>query len=213
MGRFLSQIPAGSNGVPATLFPVAATRDWILTEMGKIESHARDAVTCIHVVQGDYAVSDRANTVLTTILGSCVSTCISDPVAGVGGMNHFLLPGNTSGDTQSIRYGLYAMELLINGLLKMGASKNRLSAKLFGGASMSDGFGRIGEANGKFALEFLANEGIPCVAQSLGGTNARRIRFTPTTGYAQQLIVQPDELKTVPPARVSSRSDTDVTFF
>ncbi|MDZ4085889.1 MAG: chemotaxis protein CheD [Tabrizicola sp.] len=178
-----------------------------------MDIYARDAVTYIHVVQGDYAVSDRENTILTTILGSCVSTCISDPIARVGGMNHFLLPGNGSGDTQSIRYGLYAMELLINGLLKMGASKNRLAAKLFGGASMSDGFGRIGEANGKFAVDFLANEGIPCIAQSLGGTNARRIRFTPTTGYAQQLIVQQDELKTVPPARASSRSETDVTFF
>jgi chemotaxis protein CheD len=213
MGRFLSQVSAGSNAEPALLIPRAEARDWIPTDMGKIESHVRDAVTYIHVVQGDYAVSDQGNTVLTTILGSCVSTCISDPVAGVGGMNHFLLPGNASGDTQSIRYGLYAMELLINGLLKKGASKNRLVAKLFGGASMSDGFGRIGEANGRFALEFLANEGIACAAQSLGGTNARRIRFTPTTGYAQQLIVQPNELKTVPPARVSSRSDTDVTFF
>lgn len=170
-------------------------------------------MTYVHVVQGDYVVSDRENTILTTILGSCVSTCISDPVAGVGGMNHFLLPGNGSGDSQSIRYGLYAMELLINGLLKMGANKNRLSAKLFGGAMMSDGFGRIGEANARFALEFLANEGIPCVAQSLGGTFARRVRYTPTTGYAQQMIVQTNELSTVPPPRDQSRSDNDVTFF
>ena len=183
------------------------------TVIGKTDISARDAVTYVHVVQGDYAVSDCEKTILTTILGSCVSTCISDPIAGVGGMNHFLLPGNKSGDTQSIRYGLYAMELLINGLLKKGASKSRLTAKLFGGASMSDGFGRIGEANGRFALEFLSNEGIPCVAQSLGGTHARRIRFTPTTGYAQQLIVQQDELKTVLPAPVIPRSDTDVTFF
>jgi chemotaxis protein CheD len=181
--------------------------------IGNTDINAHRVVTYIHVVQGDYAVSDLENTVLTTILGSCVSTCISDPIARVGGMNHFLLPGNAAGDTQSIRYGLYAMELLINGLLKMGARKVRMSAKLFGGASMSDGFGRIGEANGKVALDFLLNEGIPCVAQSLGGTHARRIRFTPTTGYAQQLIVQHDELKTVPPARKLSRSESDVTFF
>ena len=128
-------------------------------------------------------------------------------------MNHFLLPGNGTGDNLSIRYGLHAMELLINGLLKMGANKSRLTAKLFGGASMNDGFGKIGEANGRFAHEFLANEGIPCIAESLGGTHARRIRFTPTSGYAQQLIVQQDELKTVPPARVTPRMDSDVTFF
>ena len=180
----------------------------------KIHTHTRrDATTQIHVVQGDYAVSDRENTILTTILGSCVSTCICDPVARVGGMNHFLLPGNGSGDSQSIRYGLYAMELLINGLLKNGASKSRMQAKLFGGASMNDGLGKIGEANGRFALEFLSNEGIACVAQSLGGIHARRIRFKPTTGYAQQLIVQSAELCAMPPAQNQSRRDSDVTFF
>lgn len=181
--------------------------------LGKTETQTRDAATYVHVLQGDYAVSDRADTVLTTILGSCVSTCISDPVAGVGGMNHFLLPGNCKDDRQSIRYGFHAMELLINGLLKMGANRHRLAAKLFGGASMSDGFGRIGEANGVFALEFLSNEGIPCVAKSLGGTSARRVRFTPTTGYAQQLIVPKAELETVPQAGVPPRRDNDVTFF
>lgn len=180
---------------------------------GKTEIYVRDATTYVHVLQGDYAVSDRADTILTTILGSCVSTCICDPVAGVGGMNHFLLPGNGTEDRQSIRYGLHAMELLINGLLKMGASKHRLQAKLFGGASMSDGFGRIGEENGIFALEFLSNEGIPCVAKSLGGTSARRVRYTPTTGYAQQLIVQQEELETAPSMRVPPRRDSDVTFF
>jgi chemotaxis protein CheD len=167
----------------------------------------------VHVLQGEYAVSDHTDTILTTILGSCVSTCICDPVAGVGGMNHFLLAGNGTEDRQSIRYGLHAMELLINGLLKKGASKHRLQAKLFGGASMSDGFGRIGEENGIFAQEFLSNEGIPCVAKSLGGTSARRIRYTPTTGYAQQLIVQQAELETAPPMRVPQRRDSDVTFF
>jgi chemotaxis protein CheD len=179
----------------------------------KSEIYVRDATTFVHVLQGDYAVSDRADTILTTILGSCVSTCICDPVAGIGGMNHFLLPGNSADDRQSIRYGLYAMELLINGLLKMGASKHRLEAKLFGGASMSDGFGRIGEENGLFAQDFLSNEGIACVAKSLGGTSARRIRYTPSTGYAQQLIVQKAELETAPPVRVPPRRDTDVTFF
>jgi chemotaxis protein CheD len=181
--------------------------------LGKTEIYVRDATTYVHVLQGDYAVSDRADTILTTILGSCVSTCICDPVAGVGGMNHFLLPGNGTEDRQSIRYGLHAMELLINGLLKMGATKPRMQAKLFGGAAMSDGFGRIGEENGIFAQEFLSNEGIGCVAKSLGGTAARRIRYTPTTGYAQQLIVQQAELETAPSVRVPPRRDSDVTFF
>jgi chemotaxis protein CheD len=177
----------------------------------KTERHVRDRFTYVHVVQGEYAVSDRPDTILTTILGSCVSTCICDPVVGVGGMNHFLLPDSGPTNGQQFRYGLYAMELLINGLLKKGASKDRLEAKLFGGAAMNDGLGHIGAANGAFAIRFLADEGIRCVAQSLGGSLARRVRFTPTTGQAQQLIVQPDAL--VPPPPPPPRRDDDVTFF
>ncbi|OYU37436.1 MAG: chemotaxis protein CheD [Pseudorhodobacter sp. PARRP1] len=178
----------------------------------KSESFVRNEITYVHVVQGEYAVSDRIDTVLTTILGSCVSTCIWDPVIRIGGMNHFLLPDGGPGHGKEFRYGLYAMELLINGLLKNGASKDRLEAKLFGGATMNDGLGKIGAANGVFALGFLADEGIRCVAQSLGGTSARRVRFTPTTGLAQQLIVKSDA---VAPPRVMlpiKRND-DVIFF
>jgi chemotaxis protein CheD len=175
--------------------------------------HVKDKPTYIHVVQGEYAVSDQPDTVLTTILGSCVSTCISDPVAGVGGMNHFLLPDGGLSDGREFRYGTYAMELLINGLLKKGAQKSRLEAKLFGGAAMHNGFGRIGEANGVFALRFLGDEGIRCVAHSLGGIHARRIRFAPFTGHAQQLIVQSDTIAPEAPPRALPRSDDDVIFF
>lgn len=179
----------------------------------KTEAFARDDLTYIHVVQGEYSVSDRSDTVLTTILGSCVSTCIWDPVARVGGMNHFLLPDAGPARGQQFRYGLYAMELLINGLLKRGASRQRLEAKLFGGAAMSDGLGNIGAANAAFAQRFLADEGIHCAAQSLGGRQARRIRFTPTTGQARQLLLQPDAIIAEPPARLPPRSQDDVTFF
>lgn len=177
------------------------------------ESYTRDSLTYVHVVQGEYTVSDQRDVVLTTILGSCVSTCIWDPAARVGGMNHFLLPDGGSAQGQQFRYGLYAMELLINGLLKMGANKNRLEAKLFGGAAMSGGLGNIGAANGAFALRFLADEGIRCVAQSLGGNQARRVRFTPTTGHAQQMLLQTDAIVAEPPVRLPPRSNDDVTFF
>lgn len=174
----------------------------------------RQTFNIIHVVQGDFAVSDRPDTVLTTILGSCVATCLSDPVAGIGGMNHFLLPDGNPNDRQRYRYGSYAMELLINGLLKAGARKDRLVAKLFGGAAMNDGFGKIGIANGEFALKFLAIEGIPCLAQSLGGVHARRIRFTPATAYAQQMIVQPETVsRPVQPSQPAPKDHDDVTFF
>lgn len=179
----------------------------------KTESYSRDALTYVHVVQGEYLVSDQPETILTTILGSCVSTCLWDPVAGIGGMNHFLLPDGGSGQGQQFRYGLYAMELLINGLLKKGAQKSRLEAKVFGGAAMSGGLGNIGAANGAFAVGFLAEEGIPCVAQSLGGRQARRIRFSPTTGHAQQMLLQPDAIVAEPPVRLPPRSHDDVTFF
>lgn len=168
----------------------------------------------IHVVQGDFRVSQKPGTVLTTLLGSCVATCLSDPEANVGGMNHFLLPGGNPGDSKHFRYGLYAMEILVNALLKLGARKNRLEAKLFGGATMHDGLGRIGAANGAFALQFLSNEGIPCVAKSLGGTQARRVRFLPTVGRAQQIFVQDDVVLREIPARLPvNREDDDVTFF
>lgn len=174
----------------------------------------RDELNVVHVVQGDYHVSDRLDTVLITILGSCVATCLSDPVARIGGMNHFVLPNGSGNDGTRNRYGLHAMELLINGLLKMGARKDRIEAKLFGGAMMHDGLGRIGLANAEFAERFLEVEGIRCVAKSLGGTECRRIRYVPATGQARQMIVQSSELMP-PPAQTRSRhqQSDDVTFF
>ena len=150
----------------------------------------RKAERLIHVVQGQYRVSTERDVVMTTILGSCVATCMWDPVAEVGGMNHFLLPGDEDVNSGLVKYGVNAMELLINGLLQKGASRKQLRAKLFGGArvlrSLSD---NIGAKNGAFAERFLRTEGIECVAQSLGGDRARRIRFSPTTGRAGQLLL------------------------
>jgi len=144
--------------------------------------------TIIHVIQGDFSVSNDPNAVMTTILGSCVATCLFDPVARVGGINHFLLPGDTSKDGE-MTFGVHAMELLINALLKKGADKYRLQAKLFGGARMIQGLSDIGAKNERFAKEFLERENIPCVGESLGGTQARRIRFEPTTGRARQRVM------------------------
>ena len=95
-------------------------------------------VNKIPIVQGDFAVSDVEGTVISTVLGSCVAACIYDPLARVGGMNHFLLPGNPDrdGSDQSRRYGVYLMEMLLNGLFQKGAARSRLQVKLFGGASM-----------------------------------------------------------------------------
>ncbi len=115
---------------------------------------------------------------------------MSDPEVGVGGMNHFLLPSGGQSGQLSFRYGLLSMELLINGMLKLGARKEKIQAKLFGGATMNKNLPKIGKSNSAFAIEFLKNEGIKCVSKSLGGARARKIQFIPATGKARQRFVQ-----------------------
>jgi chemotaxis protein CheD len=142
----------------------------------------------VHVVQGEYRVARGSGVVFTTILGSCVATCMWDPFSGVGGMNHFLLPGDDdSGD--EVKYGVNAMELLINGLLKAGAARAQLQAKLFGGGHVVQSLSDVGAKNAAFAEKFLRLENIPCVGQSLGGERARRIRFWPSSGRAGQILL------------------------
>jgi chemotaxis protein CheD len=145
------------------------------------------AMQTLHVIQGEHRISDHPDLVLTTVLGSCVAACLHDPVRRIGGMNHFLLPDGP--DARDIRYASAAMEQLVNSLLKMGGRRDRMVAKLFGGARMIRGLPDIGHRNGEAALAFLKGEGIAVSAQSLGGTQARRIRFWPETGRAQQLLL------------------------
>lgn len=141
----------------------------------------------IHVIQGEHAVSEAEDVVMLTVLGSCVCACLYDPVRRVGGMNHFLLPeGRNRGD---IRHASAAMEQLVNGLLKSGAARERLRAKLFGGARMLAGLPDIGLRNGEAAQAFLNGERIPCEAADLGGARARRVRFWPASGRAQMLLL------------------------
>jgi chemotaxis protein CheD len=147
----------------------------------------------INIVQGEQHVDNDPNIVLTTILGSCVAACLWDPRAAIGGMNHFLLPGDRGRargeDGLAIRYGVHAMELLVNGLLGMGAQRNRLQAKLFGGARMIRGLTDVGEMNAAFAEHFLAKEKIAVVGGSLRGEQGRRIQFWPVSGRARQVLI------------------------
>lgn len=146
-----------------------------------------------HVIQGEHAASSDPNLVMTTVLGSCVAACLHDPQAGVGGMNHFLLAETVDGvrfGDEAMRYGAYAMEVLINDLMKRGCHRARLEAKVFGGAKMIDGLNDIGAANGSFVRRFLADEGIPIIASSLGGRCARRVEFWPATGRARQREIE-----------------------
>ena len=152
----------------------------------------------VQITQGETHVTSDPQELLTTILGSCVAACIRDPSAGIGGMNHFLLPEGDGKDRDALRYGVNAMELLINGLLKGGASRNNLEAKLFGGANVLPGLSDVGSRNMAFAKQFLGDEQIPIVGGDMGGTKPRRIQYWPTSGRARQLAMPPiDRIKLV----------------
>ena len=115
-----------------------------------------------------------------------------------GGMNHFLLPGeenqaaDASASGSSARYGVHAMELLVNALLRRGARRDSLQAKLFGGGRMIRGLTDIGEMNATFAERFLHSESIPVVGGSLRGNQGRRIQFWPVSGRARQVLLRPE---------------------
>jgi chemotaxis protein CheD len=139
----------------------------------------------VKVLPGEFVVTTE-DVMLVTVLGSCVSACARDVLAGVGGMNHFMLPeGEADGSAgDSARYGSYAMEMLLNGLYKRGARRDRLEVKLFGGDSVLQGFtaNPVGERNAKFAREFLEAERIRVVAQDLGDIFPRRVHYFPLSG-------------------------------
>jgi len=145
----------------------------------------------VKLLPGEYFVSGD-DIVLSTVLGSCVAACMWDRTAGVGGMNHFMLPGEGSrcgeGDLLGLagRYGVFAMEQLINELIKRGARKENLQAKLFGGGAVLKNFTAInvGERNAEFVLAFLRTEGIRVASQDLLDVFPRRVAFFPSSGRA-----------------------------
>lgn len=173
----------------------------------------RTAPGNMSITQGEYAVSADPSCMLSTILGSCVSTCLWDPQRHVGGMNHVLVARSNSGAARSDAEGVNAMELLINALIRLGADRSSLRAKVFGGAKMITGLSDIGNSNGLFMLEFLDREGIPCAGQSLGGTQARQIRFYPTEGRALVKFVSSDNVIEVAPKPVAPIASNDVELF
>ena len=148
-----------------------------------------DGFRRLHVIQGEWKVSNDPTVVLSTVLGSCVAACLRDPLAGVGGINHFLLPGSVDAVAQGgdvTRYGVHLMELLINGLLKQGARRDRLEAKIFGGAKTIASFSNVGQQNADFATRFLRDEGIQIVGASTGGDAGRKLEYWPVSGRARQ---------------------------
>jgi chemotaxis protein CheD len=147
----------------------------------------RGVVTTVH--QGDCHVSGEADLTLSTVLGSCISACVRDRVANIGGMNHFLL-AEQSGSAKdrygaSARYGAYAMEQLINTVLSRGTGrKGNLEIKVFGGGNINSALNDVGAKNIEFVRQFLADEGYTLSGEDMGGTYARRVLFKPQSGRA-----------------------------
>lgn len=144
----------------------------------------------VKLLPGEYHVTGDSM-VEVTVLGSCVSACICDRARGVGGMNHFMLPeGGDSGRDRfgsSARYGVYAMEILINSLIKMGADRRKFEAKVFGGGNVIRGMTvtNVGQKNADFVIDFLETEGIRVVAQDLVDIYPRKVYHFPNTGVVR----------------------------
>lgn len=162
---------------------------------------ASTGVWMVKVLPGEYHVTAAPQEVLVTILGSCVAACIRDPIAGVGGMNHFMLPqsaGGSWGDQQnSTRFGNFAMEKLINELLKAGCSRSSLEIKVFGGGNVIDSSSAVGSRNAEFVLRYLQDEGLKCFAQDLEGRFPRRIQYNPVTGRVVRKLLGTSETSNV----------------
>jgi len=179
------------------------------------------ARTTIHI--GGLRAS-REPLVLDTVLGSCIAACLFDPVTGVGGMNHFMLPeGFDPGNPNSTRYGVYAMELLIGEVMKLGGQRRRFQAKIFGGGhvlNIRESLNGVPQRNIEFTRRFLSAEQIPIVKEDLGGYQARRVLFFTHTGkaYLRQLGMS-DAERTAKEEMVylislkKQKLDGDVTLF
>lgn len=142
------------------------------------------------IIQGEFYVSIN-NELITTVLGSCVSACVRDKKLGIGGMNHFMLPGVAKKDPWrnspvniAAIYGTVAMERLINAILAHGGMRENLEAKLFGGGRVLDITTDVGKDNIDFVHHYLVNEKIKVVAEDLGGTHPRKVMYYPSTGRA-----------------------------
>jgi chemotaxis protein CheD len=136
----------------------------------------------VKILPGEYFVHHEDMLIMTT-LGSCIAACLWDRNARIGGMNHFMLP---EGAGDSGRYGSYAMELLINEMMKRGASRLSMEAKVFGGGQVISGMNtmNVGERNTEFVIEYLKTERIPILSKDVLDIYPRKVCFLPASGKA-----------------------------
>lgn len=171
----------------------------------------------INLIQGDQVAIREPDVILSTLLGSCIAVCLHDGTAKVGGMNHFLLGQPdadhqvSAGDMQ--RYGIHAMELLINAMMKHGAARHRLRAHIYGGATMVAGLGGIGTANAAFARRFVETEGIAIAHIDVGGTRARKVEFLASEGKSRANFVSDTVPVAAPPPRPKPAFDGELELF
>jgi chemotaxis protein CheD len=163
------------------------------------------------ILPGEFYIT-RSDEAITTVLGSCISACIRDTTLHIGGMNHFMLPEDTTQGSSAwlddaaglaTRYGSYAMESLINGLLKMGAKRERLEVKLFGGGHVLKAATDVGDRNIAFARHWLRTEGYAVAAEDVGANVPRRVIYMPANGK-----VRVKHLRAVESQDVAQREQT-----
>jgi chemotaxis protein CheD len=158
------------------------------------------------IAPGEYYVTNHDETIIT-VLGSCISACIRDPDIGAGGMNHFMLPQEQGGSAASsaaglaTRFGSYAMESLVNSLMKLGANRARFEIKLFGGGRILASGTDVGVRNIEFVRQYLHTEGLRIVAEDLGDNCPRRVEYSPATGKVR--------LRRLPPLDATGIADRE----
>jgi chemotaxis receptor (MCP) glutamine deamidase CheD len=169
--------------------------------------------------------ASREPAVVRTVLGSCVSACLFDPLTNVGGMNHFMLPEGEQDGDQPTRYGINAMEVLINEIMKKGGERRRLRAKVFGAGHVLN-IQSVGLAvpmrNALFVKEFLATEKIPILSQRLGGVNPLQVHFFTHAGKAlirilggrdEEIAGEEERYRVEAVKQVTRRTEESVTLF
>ena len=157
----------------------------------------------VKLLPGEYYVTNQ-DKLLVTVLGSCIAACIRDTSNGIGGMNHFMLPDGGTSDSQTplnapARYGTYAMEVLINQLLKLGARRANLEAKVFGGGNVMKELttSDVGQRNADFVLKFLATENIRVTAKDLVDVYPRKVFFFPKSGKVMVKKLKGSQMNTI----------------
>jgi chemotaxis protein CheD len=148
----------------------------------------------VKIFPGEHYVTQAAGEMLVTVLGSCVCACIRDPRAGLAGMNHFMLPESSDGEwgqvPASLRYGNFAMERLINDIIKLGGRRSNLEIKVFGGANVLRNGATIGHQNSEFIESYLREERLPIAAKHLYGNHPRRVHYFAATGKVSMLLLR-----------------------